>query len=139
MLFRKRQETVFLPAENREGSVRRKDRAFATARAAENRLSASARRRTEACRTEERRARQAEALFAVVRFASRRMPAQRAERGGAGPAGGSACGGIRTLRARLEGGCAYPHGQTSRGGDCLDEAISALSRLRGLNRDERGE
>lgn len=131
MLFRKKQTTVFLPAENRDGCVRRRDRAFATARAAEFRLAREAQRRAE----EVRRARQGEALFAVVRFAMRRMPAQRAEEAYR-PAEE---GGIRTRRARIEGECARPRGRAFRGADFLDDAISSLSRLRGLNREERGE
>lgn len=124
MFFRKKERTVFLPAAEREGRVRRRDGAFATVRAAEYRLSRAAQRRAE-----ERREKAGEALFAIVRFAMRRMPADRAD--------ARSSGGIRTRRARVEEGV-RPCGHAS-AADPLDEAISLLSRLRGLNREERGE
>ena len=112
--FRKKEKnTVFLP----EGTLpraRRRENAFASARAAEARMERARRRVSSEAEDELFRLRAWAALSAVVRFSQgRSVPAQR---------------GLRTRRPLI---AARPALSCS---DALDEAIASLSRLRGLNR-----
>ena len=114
--FRKKEKnTVFLP----EGTLpraRRRENAFASARAAEARMERARRRVSSEAEDELFRLRAWAALSAVVRFSQERsVPVQR---------------GLRTRRPLI---AARPALSCS---DALDEAIASLSRLRGLNRGE---
>ena len=115
--FRKKEKnTEFLP----EGTLpraRRRENAFASARAAEARME-RARRVSSEAEDELFRLRAWAALSAVVRFSQERSAPAPVQRG------------LRTRRPLI---AARPALSCS---DALDEAIASLSRLRGLNRGE---
>lgn len=116
--FRKKEKnTVFLP----EGTLpraRRRENAFASARAAEARMERARRRAFSEAEDELFRLRAWAALSAVVRFSQERSAPAPVQRG------------LRTRRPLI---AARPALSCS---DALDEAIASLSRLRGLNRGE---
>lgn len=117
-IFRKQQQrTVLLPREAMP-PVRRRENAFASARAAEARMERARRRVSSEAEDELFRLRAWAALSAVVRFSQERSAPAPVQRG------------LRTRRPLI---AARPALSCS---DALDEAIASLSRLRGLNRGE---
>lgn len=114
---KKEKNTVFLPGDALPRAHRREN-AFASARAAEARMERARRRASGKAEDELFRIRAWEALSAVVRFSQNRSVSAPAERG------------LRTRRPLI---AARPAFSCS---DALDEAISSLSRLRGLHGGE---
>lgn len=156
MLFfksRKTEQTILLPQESAGGAVRRRENAFASARCAEAKLQAARAKKAAAFLLAPVAGDEAaSALFSVVRLedvrlANRRAAENRRERGVSTRGGRfsrtyarAAAGEERSARGchdgteKRERACA-PAEQYE---DALDELISGLSLLRGLNVRERG-